>query len=185
MKRHVGLLCLAALLVATNSRAQQPLLQAQKPIGVTLQTDKFHWMSFVAFNSDGKQVASDGATGPEDVSGNLSFWSFPEGRLIRKLPVKPGILSPDWKYYATFHGIGQVDNGKAVLAHDDATFCTYAFSPESKYAAESCGSKDKSNNHIRIIELPSSRRISPFAIADCASSREQSERSLLPGDGTT
>lgn len=69
-----------------------------KPIGVAWNIDRWAWMSFVAFNDKGNEIASDGATNPTDLSGELSFWTFPGGHFIRKLPIKPTAISGDFRY---------------------------------------------------------------------------------------
>ena len=55
-------------------------LKFAKEIGVGWRTDKFGWMGSVSFSLDGAMVASDGPIAPDDVSGNLTLWTFPEGR---------------------------------------------------------------------------------------------------------
>ena len=87
MIRRLGFLLFAALFLLSAAFCQHVSLEPMKPIGVGWHTDKWGWMSFVAFSPDGKRVASDGATTPEDVTGNISFWSFPEGQLLERLPV--------------------------------------------------------------------------------------------------
>jgi hypothetical protein len=77
MKRTVLLLSALAIYLTPKTVCRRPFLEALKPIGVGWNTDKWPWMSFVAFNSKGNEVASDGATTPKDVSGELSFWTFP------------------------------------------------------------------------------------------------------------
>jgi hypothetical protein len=80
---------------------QNHALTFEKEIGVGWQIDKPGWMSFVSFSPDGTMVASDGSFAHNDGSGDLALWSFPEGRLIRRLAVQPTAISSDWKYYAT------------------------------------------------------------------------------------
>src|SRR5262249_28086666 len=61
-------------------------------------------------------VASDGPATPDDVSGDLTLWSFPEGRLIKRLPGRPTAISANWKYYATSHGVAELATGKPVIS---------------------------------------------------------------------
>jgi hypothetical protein len=89
---------------AAGRRAAHVLEPAGR-IGFGWQADlwkigRYGWMSYVAFSPDGRSIASDGATAPDDVSGNVSIWSFPGGRLLRRLPGR-ATLSPNWLYYVT------------------------------------------------------------------------------------
>jgi hypothetical protein len=85
-------------------------------------------MSYVQFSSDGKMVASDAASGPEDLSGNLTIWSFPEGKLIKHVLLPIDGLSDDWKYYATRHGVGELATGKVLTSLGDDVYAVHAFS---------------------------------------------------------
>ena len=155
------LITLSLLLCAAASHGQQRVLEPVKQIGVSKPPNKWGWMSFVAFSSDGKQVASDGYFEPEERSGNLSFWTFPEGKLIRKLPINITALSPDWKYYATYHEVSQIDAAKPLLSFKEDDFHTFAFSPDSRFVAMTT-SKDKRGPRIRILELPSGKQLQAF-----------------------
>lgn len=163
MSRRAGMFLLAMFLVTRMANSQNVALEPMKPIGVGWQTDKWGWMSFVSFSSDGKQIASDGATDPQDVSQNLSFWSFPEGRLVKKIPVMPTKLSPDWKYYATFHGVGEVGTGKSLISLRDREFAVLAFSPDSHYVAGSLANKENRRGRIHVIELPGGKQVNTFS----------------------
>jgi hypothetical protein len=144
------------LLHSVHSVAQgQEVLQFVKKIGVGWRADKWGWMSFVSFSPDGTMVASDGPTTPDDVSESLTLWSFPEGRLIKQLPAKPTAISSDWKYYATYSGITELETGKPLISLEKDAGAGYAFSPDSRYVAESGTSR---NHAIRILELPSASR---------------------------
>jgi hypothetical protein len=55
-------------------------------IGPGWEGDGSRWMSFVAFNRHGDRIASDAAANPEDRSDGLTIWTFPGGRLVRRLP---------------------------------------------------------------------------------------------------
>jgi hypothetical protein len=100
MRFRTVVLFLLTLFSPTVSQSQNHALEFVKQIGGGWHTDRFGWMSFVQFSSDGRMVASDAASGPDDVSGNLTIWSFPEGKLVKKIPLPIGSLSTDWKYYA-------------------------------------------------------------------------------------
>jgi WD40 repeat protein len=149
-----------------------------RPIGVGWDTDKWSWMSFVAFNSEGNTVASDGATTPKDVSGELSFWTFPDGRFLRKLPVRAGAISDDFKFYASSHSLGDVTTGKTLLSLDENTYATFAFSPDSHHVAESVWRNATKGPKIRVLELPSLKTVSQF-------SRSSAQSMAISPDGVT
>ena len=130
-------------------------------------------MSFVAFSPDGKIVASDGpmsaAAGGQD---QLTLWRFPNGKFIRQLPGLPQIISPNWKYYATNHGVRAMDTGTPILSLDDKTYGTYAFSPNGLYVAEAEEAVRTNAQEplvptkapfIHIIELLSGKQVNAFA----------------------
>lgn len=166
MNGTVTRLSLLALCLAPMALSQRASLETLKPIGIGWNTDQWAWMNFVAFNDKGDEVASDGATTPGDVSGELSFWTFPEGRFIRKLPVQAGTISEDFKYYANSHSLGDVATGKTLLSLGEDTFASFAFSHDSRYVAESIwrvDSKVPSGPRIRVLELPTLRSVSAFS----------------------
>jgi len=150
------------LLVPGISRGETHALTFVKQIGVGWDTEKYGWMSFVAFSQDGTMVASDGATAPDVVSGDLTLWSFPEGRLIKRLPVQPMAISRDWKYYASAHGVGEIDSGKQLISLGENVYAVHAFSPDSRYVAESPSGEGIEGSHIRVAELASGRQVSAF-----------------------
>jgi len=149
----------AANIPDDDSRA----LQVVKQIGVGWQTAKFGWLSFVSFNPDGTMVASNGPTVPDDVSGNLTLWSFPEGRLIKRLPVRATTISRDWKYYASHNTVGEMESGKPLISLGDDVYAINAFSADSHYVAESLPDKGIHDPHIRIVELASGKQVTTFA----------------------
>ncbi len=51
--------------------------------------------------------------------------------MIKQLPVSHTALSPDWKYDAGFHGVGEIDSGKPLISVPDREYRGYAFSPDS------------------------------------------------------
>jgi WD40 repeat protein len=163
MKRNISILSVFAICLTPITRSQKPSLEPLKPIGVGWNTDQWGWMSFVAFDDTGTEVASDGAITPKDVSGELSFWTFPEGRLLRKLPIKPTAVSGNFKYYASFHSVGDLATGRKLVSLGEDTFAAFAFSPDSHYVAESIGKNAPSGAKIRVLELPTLRLVSAFS----------------------
>jgi len=147
------------------AQSQSHSLKFEKEIGVGWRADKYRWMSFVSFSPDGTMVASDSPSRPNDVSGNLTLWSFPEGRLIKRLPVKPRAISRDWKYYATDHGVAEMESGKPVISLRKDVYAIHAFSPDGRYVAESL-SGPRRHSHIRIVELASGKQVSEFGKLD-------------------
>jgi WD40 repeat protein len=145
--------------------AQSRGLTFVKEIGVGWPTDKYGWMSFVSFSPDGTMVASDDPTKPDDLSGNLALWTFPEGRLIRRLPVKPAIVSRDWKYLASYDAVTKMETGKAFISLGETAWVR-AFSPDSRYVAEVSGRQVARNSRIRIVELASGKQVSAFGTID-------------------
>lgn len=122
-RRITRLILLAALMLSGPAVARPAkyvtghILQPHGEIGVRWRADLQGWMSYVAFSPKGDMIVSDGATTPDDVSNHLSLWSFPGGRLIRRLPGgSTGDLSPDWKYYKTGHDIRRVADGSLAFA---------------------------------------------------------------------
>jgi WD40 repeat protein len=179
MKRTVVLFSAIAICLTTPSTlCQKPSLEPLKPIGTGWNTDKWSWMSFVAFNSEGNRVASDGATTAKDVSGELSFWTFPEGRFVRKLPVRPTAISDDFKFYASFRSLGDVTTGRTLLSLDEDTYATFAFSPDSHYVAESVWRNAPRGAKIRVLELPTLKPVSAF-------SRSSTQSMAISPDGVT
>lgn len=142
--------------------AESRTLEPVKQIGVGWHTDKWAWMSFVSFSPDGTMVASDGASTPDDVSQNLTLWSFPEGRLIKRIPVRPTALSNDWKYYASYNTVGEMESGKPLISVGDGVFAIHTFSPDSRYVAESLPGHDIHDPHIRVVELANGKQVSAF-----------------------
>jgi len=162
-------LVVSTFLVSMVARGANDALRFVKEIGVGWRTDKSGWMSFVSFSSDGKMVASDGSTTPDDVAGNLALWSFPDGRLIRRLAVRPTAISSDWQYYATYNSVGRVETGKPLFSLGDRVYGVHAFSPDSRYVAESSMGKATLDSHIRVVELASGKQVSAFGNHDAFS----------------
>jgi WD40 repeat protein len=118
-------------------------------------------MSFVSFSADGTMVASDGPAAPDDVSHDLTLWNFVDGRLIRQLSAEPRAISRDWKYYATDHGVLEMETGKPLISSGKDVYAVHAFSPDSRYVAESIQSQ-RGHAHIRVVELASGKQVSAF-----------------------
>ncbi|MGA3373550.1 MAG: hypothetical protein ABSC48_17515 [Terracidiphilus sp.] len=170
MNLRSAVFIVALLLLPTVSNSEPPALKFVKKIGVGWQTDNWGWMSFVGFSTDGKMVASDELIARADgyYSGSLILWSFPEGRLIKKLAVEPktisgvSTISGNWKYYATSHGVGEMETGKKLISLAENVSAVYTFSPDSRYVAESLPGKGIHSFHIRIVELASGKQVSAF-----------------------
>jgi WD40 repeat protein len=145
------------------ARSESRALQFVKEIGVGWRPDKFGWMSFVSFSPDGTMVASDGATAPDDtMPKNLTLWSFPEGRLIKSLPGPPTAISDDWKYYATPNSVREIETGKPLISLGDKVDAVFAFSPDSRYVAESLPGIDIDNSAIRVVDLATGKQVGAF-----------------------
>ncbi|MBO9712589.1 hypothetical protein [Sphingomonas sp.] len=121
---------------------------------------KFGWMSFVAFDPSGRQIASDGATDPTDVDGTLSLWSFPAGKLIRKLPGRPIAIAPDWRYYATTEGIRQMRDGTIVAPTTGTVHA--AFVPHRESAVVASWGDGPDPLMPRLVDLTTGRTVRGF-----------------------
>ncbi len=123
------------------------------------------WMDFVAFSPGGKMVASNGPAAPGEVSGDLTLWTFPGGRLVRQLDFRPAALSPNWKYIATGESVDALDSSAPVPSTIEKSPANYAFSPSSRFVAIAPSTRDESKPAIRIVELPSGRQTGAFGFA--------------------
>ena len=123
------------------------------------------WMSFVAFSPDGKMVASDGPASPEDISGNLTLWTFPEGQFVKELKARPSALSADWKYYASDHDVRRMSDDVPISSTSRTGFATYAFSPDSRHVAIAPPERSSTGEAIRIVELASGKVTDQFGFA--------------------
>ena len=81
MRFRTVVLFLLTLSFPNLCQSQDHALEFVKQIGGGWHTDKFAWMSYVQFSSDGKMVASDAASGPEDISGISQYGAFQRGSL--------------------------------------------------------------------------------------------------------
>jgi len=164
MRLRTVVLFLLTLLLPTAAQSQDHALEFVKQIGKGWGIDKFGWMGFVQFSSDGTAVASDAASSPDDVSlsGNLTIWNFPEGKLIKKIPHSVGSLSSDWKYYAGYHGVGELATGRTVTSLGDDVYAVHVFSPDSRYVVESVPGKHTQGSSIHVVEIESGKQVSSF-----------------------
>ncbi len=170
---HAAVLVLGILLawLPGTAHGESHVLTFEKKIGVGWAEGRYGWMSHVSFSPDGTMVASDGPAAPDDVSEKSTLWSFADGQLIKQLPVRVMTISHDWKYYASSHGVAEMETGRPVIAHEDKEYAAYAFSPDSRYVAEWAFDKGGKDSGIRVIELVSGKQVSafgkhsPFAIA--------------------
>jgi len=176
-QRMLGGILLVAVVAPCEGRPLNPV----KQIGVGWQAEKFGWMSFVSFNADGTMVASDAPATPDDVSGNLTFWTFPEGRLVRRLSVRAS-LSSDWKYYAASHDVGELESGRPLISAPEPMNVTVAFSPDGRYLAESSSDKREHGSHIRLLELASGKQVSAFGKHDPSSMAISPDGEIVPRD---
>jgi WD40 repeat protein len=163
MNHRSALVIALVLSVLSIARAESRPLEFVKQIGVPADG----WLSFVSFSADGSMVAADGQI-TSDVSGDLAFWTFPGGQLIKRLPILPEAMSRDWKYYASFHGIGEVGPESPLISLPKEMFAIHAFSPDSHYVAESSFNKG-ARTSIRIIELATGKQVNAFARHDTQS----------------
>ncbi len=162
MRFRTVVLFLLTLSFPNLCQSQDHALEFVKQIGGGWHTDKFAWMSYVQFSSDGKMVASDAASSPEDISGYLTIWSFPEGKLIKQVPLPIGCLSNDWKYYATSHEVGELATGKVLISLSKDVYALHAFSPDSQYVVESVPGRRTNQASIRVVELASGKQVTAF-----------------------
>jgi len=162
-KRRITRLILFAALALSGPAVARPtrhVLQPVGEVGVRWRLDHPGWMSFVAFSPKGDMIASDGATTPDDVSNGLSLWSFPGGRLIRRLPGgSPDAFSPDWKYYATRHGVRRVADGTPAFAGSD--YAVQAFTSDSANIIRS-----EPGHGISMISLADGKTVRSFGTRD-------------------
>jgi WD40 repeat protein len=162
---YVAILVLGLFLQAVPgiAQAQSHALKFDKKIGVGWRTGDYRgWMSFVAFSADGTMVASDGPAAADDVSGELTLWSFADGRLIKRLPAKPSAISHDWKYYATDHGVAEIETGRPLISLGGDVYAVHAFSPDSRYVAESIRIGGDESRGVHVMELATGKRVSAF-----------------------
>lgn len=162
---HFRIFVLAAFLQGAHSVAQQQggILKFDREIGIGFRLGDYRgWMSFVAFSADGTMVASDGPATADDVSGDLTLWNFANGRLIKRLPAAPTAISGDWKYYATYHDVADMETGRPVISLGKDVYAIHAFSPDGRYVAESIGVGRRDASKIHLMELATGKRVSAF-----------------------
>jgi hypothetical protein len=153
MKRLVVPLALLCALPTTFAAGH--ILKPVGKIGVGWDGRKFAWMSFVAFSPDGRMVASDGPATPDDASGDLTFWTFPGGRLINRFHEGPSVLSPAWGYLETKKGIQRIKAGVMVPASPENTIDHGVFSRDDRFLAASADGEPG----IRIVSMPGGKQV--------------------------
>jgi WD40 repeat protein len=148
---------------ATEAGDPAKLLKFYKKIGIGGEKGWRGWMSFVAFSPDGKMVASDGPKSPNDSSGGLSLWSFPDGQLIKTFAPHPQDISKDWKYYSSDQGVIDLQNGKPLplLNEKHKDWAVSAFSQDSAYVA-AVSTKRQAKYKIRIIRISDGSILNEF-----------------------
>lgn len=155
---RIVLVIVLLLLLPSSSHGKGRPLEFVGEIGG--KTERLGWMSFVSFSDDGTMVAANGQASANN-SDDVAIWSFPEGRLIKRLPIRPTVLSLNWKDYADFHGVGEVEPAKVQISLPANGGATYAFSPNGRYVAESTRRQNASNS-IHIVELHSGKEVRAF-----------------------
>jgi WD40 repeat protein len=86
-----------------------------------------------------------------------------------RLAVRPTSISSDWQYYATYNSVGRGETGKPLFSLGDRVYAVHAFSPDSRYVAESSGGKATLDSHIRVVELATGTQVSAFENDDAFS----------------
>lgn len=164
MNRHLRIALAAILLAASVIPASSGgVLQPVKKIGVSWPVGTWGWMSFVSFSPDGTKVASDGTTEPGGGgSGDLTIWSFPRGKLLKRLPGQLQAMSPDWRYYADQTGIRDMRTGATVVAMPNPGYAVRTFSTGGRYVAVE-QDKAKPGARIAIFALPGGKPVAAFA----------------------
>jgi WD40 repeat protein len=157
MRKTVWLAALIALAVPGAAAGQGHVLRFAKTIGPGWALDKSGWMSFVAFSTDGTRILSDAPSKPDDISGGLTIWSFPKGRLIARMPGQPQAVSRDWKFYAASDGVRDRATGRRLIAQAANTYALHAFSPDDAYVAQA-----QHDAPIRLISLENGKVVRTF-----------------------
>jgi WD40 repeat protein len=163
------------LLAPATASSAQAVLRFEKEIGVGWRDGTYGWMGLVSFSPDGTMVASDGPATSKDVSNDLTMWSFPEGRLIKRISAKVQSISHDWKYYATESGVTEIETGRRVISLGKNQYASYTFSPDSRYVVESGARR---NYAIRVLDLATGKQVGAFG------KNETSGIAISPDDKT-
>jgi len=122
--------------------------------------DDWGWMSTVAFSPDGRRIASDALANPKDkVGGWTTIWSFPDGRLLKRLPGEPIAISRDWKYYGDQKQIRAMKDGAPVAWKPERAFETLAFGPGRIVAAQDL---DAEGPAIRVSDRVTGKLLAAF-----------------------
>lgn len=142
------------------------ILVPYKRIGPGWHVDNPAWMSFVAFSRDGRRVAADAAATGDDVSGDLTIWTFPGGKFVRRVPGRPYALSPDWQFGATSTGLIRLGSGRPNPAADRLGFSVAAFRPDGRAVAVAAAQDRHAHPSIRLIDLADGRAFVGFGHAN-------------------
>jgi hypothetical protein len=153
------LFVLAAAVIARAGHARE--LTFVRSIGPGWAIGKQGWMSFVAVSRNGREIASDAAASPDDLSGTLTIWSWPDGRLIHRYPILPFALSSDLKYYGGRNGFGELGAGKPIVTLGKDDFAIHAFDSRSRFVVEATPGK-AIDRHIRVLSLPQGHLLGAF-----------------------
>ena len=162
MSCRAAIIVFALIFGTSVAHAEQHALTFVKRIGGGWGNG-WGWMSFVSFSPDGTEIAADAPASPSDMSGHLTLWSFPGGRLLKQLPGRPDAISPDWKYYAGSNGVGALTTGKVVISVPHTGYALYAFGPSSRLVAESSSDSSGTAARIRVFALDSAKQVIAFS----------------------
>ena len=151
----------ALTLLAATVNAQPHLVFDHK-IGTEWPPESNRWMSFVAVNSDGQTVASD-----ESVllkSDALEFWTFPDGKFLRKMDGVPRGISPDFRYLVLENQILDLRSGKRILAMTQkrGSLDVVAFSADSELIAVRSGPHLVKGSQVAILRTADASVVSSF-----------------------
>lgn len=163
---YTGIIIALILILPTTSYTDGSILKFEKKIGIGWDTGVNGWMSFVAFDRNGTMVASDGPEAPHDSNSVLTLWSFPDGKLIKRIPYRPWAISPDFRYYASHHAMFDIESGKALflLTLNENDWALPKFSNDGLHIAFSIlyGKKGSDAKQIRILRTLDGKLVNEF-----------------------
>jgi len=109
-------------------------------------------------------VASDGPATPHDSRAGLTLWSFPVGRLIKRIGFPPWAISRDWKYYASDRDVIDVETEAAVLSltKGEGVLALPVFSNNSRYIAFSTRPSQPDARRIRVLRIGEGSVVNEF-----------------------
>jgi hypothetical protein len=128
-------LAIILTLLAAAVASAQPHLVFDRKIGTDWPQDSSPWMSFVGVSSDGRTVVGDAVVSFGE--GHLGFWTFPEGKFLRRIEGVPQAISPDFRYLVLQRQIMDLGSSKAIrtVAHKQDTLDAAAFSANGELMA--------------------------------------------------